>query len=371
MDSILAQLGLNRTAANPADFTAASNIGKQLDAVKSQISSTLNVINTTISGFKLMGVNNSILDTLKSLQTKLQALLTKVASPADLQKEWAHLNSELRSIQQSVATTKYNKMLQGVQESYSTVSKRVKEVESDKNITRELLLEYKTLLNDVSGSIAAVILTDPSKPDSNLPTNENGVFTHYVAPSGITTPENASDRLYDLDTKYDQIQTGTYNWRRLYVKIYKFFFTTFVEIMFYILIVCSMILAGTVCANTYISEKWIGNRIYYFMFGGALFFYLIIPIGIFKTPYWRSYLIPLYENVHAVASDITGGTNTPHVIRESVQDKTGAFTYEPMGATPTPLQESNKKLLRMLCIADTILLYGFGAMYGLTDKILG
>jgi len=372
MDSILGVLGLNKAATSPADFTAASVIGTQVAAVKSQINTTLNTINTAISGFKLLGVNNSILDNLKSLQTRIQDLLKKVASPADLQKEWAHINSELSAVQQSVAVSKYNKLLQSVKNSYTTVSNRVKEVSADKNISATLLSEYKTLREDVSGSIASVILTNPTTSGNPKPKIQDGVFTYYVPPSDITTPESASDRLYDLDTKYDQQQTGVFNWRRLYVKVYKYVMNSFIPISLLIIIILSMLLSGVVCANySYTIEKWEVLRVFYFIAGGLFGFWIVPIIGIFKTPYMYSYLIPMYPaiNVQTVVStptNVMSGGTTPL----QTPSQMSLFTYESVGTPPTEQQTSNKNMLRMLCILDTILMYGFFTTYVNTNNIL-
>jgi len=372
MDSILGLLGLNKAATSPADFTAASVIGTQVTAVKSQINTTLNVISTAISGFNLLGVNNSILDTLKSLQTRTQDLLKKVASPADLQKEWAHINSELLSVQQSVAVSKYNKLLDSVKNSYTTVSNRVKEVSADKNISATLLSEYKLLQEDVSGSIGSVILTNPVTSGNPQPRLQDGVFTYYVPPSDITTPASASDRLYDLDTKYDQEQTGVFNWRRLYVKLYKYVMNSFIPISLLIIVIFSMLLSGVVCANySYTIERWEILRVFYFIMGGLFGFWIVPFIGIFKTPYMYSYLIPMYpatseQTAASTPTNVMSGGTTPL----QPHSQMSLFTYESVGTTPTAVQTSNKNMLRMLCILDTILMYGFFTTYVNTNNIL-
>jgi hypothetical protein len=376
MDSILSTLGLGNRAVNPADYNTSSEIGKQLAAVKSQINGTLNTITAAISGFKLLGVNNNIITTLQGLQTQAQTLVTKVASPAELQKEWANIQSSLVNLQLSAASAKYNDLLNSVRLSYTTVSNRVGQVALDSNITPELLSDYNTLLNDVSGTVLAVLNTNPVTMGSTLPKTVDGIM-YYVAPSDITTPAAAADRLYDLDTRYDQLQTGQFNWRRFYTKIYNYIITKFIPLMFIVLIILSMILAGIVSANSNIGD-WEGGRIFSFVYGGLLLLpltihkaLLVFPIyilrGIINPPYWYSYLIPIYKHEAIVTtptgSGMNGGSTTP-----PPPDNTSLFTYDLVGSTPTATQTSNKNTLRTLCIIDLILLLGFGSMYGYTVK---
>ena len=368
MDSVLTSLGLNRAAPNPADFNAASDIGKQLTTVKGNINTTLSTIGAAITAGKAMGMNNGTINTLSSLETKTQALLTNNdMTPAALERQRAIIQAELVATQASVATTKYNELLAAVIASHMTVSTRVAQVANDTTISEPLLADYKTLLTDVSGTIDLVKATNPGTMGSTLPKTADGIL-YYVPPSGMTTPDDAKNRLYDLDTRYDQNQSGEFNWSRMYQKAYKFFFTTFVSVMFGILTVISILLGGIVTSNAYISE-WVGNRIYYFIYGGLLF-PLTIAYGIFYTPYWQAYILPITEYV-ATTTPLSGGsipvTTTAHA---APVDHTSLFQYVRVGATPTDVQTSNRKMLRMLCLIDLILFTGFTAMYGYTDKIL-
>jgi hypothetical protein len=249
------------------------------------------------------------------------------------------------------------------------VSTRVAQVTNDTTISDPILAEYKTLLSDVSGTIDMVKATNPATMGSTLPTTSDGII-YYVPPSGMTTPEDATSRLYDLDTKYDQNQSGEFNWSRMYQKAYKFFFTTFVSVMFGVLTVLSIILGGIVTSNAYISE-WVGNRIYYFIYGGLLF-PLTIAYGIFYTPYWQAYILPITEYVATTTTTptVTVGGSMATPMNPALVDHTSLFQYVRVGATPTDIQTSNRKMLRMLCLIDLILFAGFSAMYGYTDKIL-
>jgi len=233
-------------------------------------------------------------------------------TPAALEAKRAKIQADLIATQTTAVQEQYTTALSELQAKMKVIKERVEVVTADTTTSKGLSSQYKTLLTDISGAVSLLLASPPTFSTGISGSSGSGpAVSTYVIP---TTPSAADfqAQLDTLDSAKDTETGGAFNYERTMRHTRWWIKTYVVTPLFAIFIALSMILAGSIASNAYITAEkgYLMNRIFYFVYG-ALGFPLTILSACIKPPFWVSFLFPAYarENVDAGGNLIkqTGG----------------------------------------------------------------
>jgi hypothetical protein len=156
----------------------------------------------------------------------------------------------------------------------STISNRLDVVKSNTNITPELIKQYTTLNDKVTSALNTIKTADPLDDTAALPV--------------VASADDLLVELDVLDNQVDEIAAKTANVGRRMWNIVRRgmpYITVF-------LFIAGAILGGVIASNIYATESFWAIKLYYFVYGAALF-PVSLAIGAYNPPTWAAGFIPL------------------------------------------------------------------------------
>ena len=341
VSSLLSTVGLGPP--NPAAYSDASAVASQQTQAVSGLSSTVGTIGTTLSVLKATGASSTSIDKVSALQTQANTLLSQSSTmtPAALEAKRAKIQADLIATQTTAVQEQYTTILGELRAKMKEIGARVAVVTADTTTSKDLSSQYKTLLTDISGAVSLLVASPPTFTTGTSGSSGSGpAVSTYVIP---TTPSAADfqAQLDALDSAKDTETGGTFNYERTMRHTRWWIKTYVVTPLFAIFIALSMILAGSIASNAYVSAEkgYLMNRIFYFVYG-ALGFPLTILSACIKPPFWVSFLFPAYPrpNVDAGGNLIKqagGFLSLPQVSLQQLAN-TAVQPLAIKGLIPTP-----------------------------------
>jgi hypothetical protein len=313
VSSLLSSIGLGGQSPAAAAADASALATQQAQAV-SGITSSLNMLNQTITAGKMIGVSSDSLDKLTKASTDGQALLAQAAtmSPTQLAAKANDYKIQTTTAMFSTNVSDYNTGLQKMQTMRDTISGRVSEVNADVATSPGLLSQYAALLKDIDKSLATWKANSPidfavRQATSGSSGSESN--TAYALPS---TPSHTDyqEQLDNLDGLKETEENGApVSFSRMFRRFKNWTYVYLYYSLYMLVIVSSMIVGGIISANAYVEAEqgYTPNRLFYFFYG-MIGFPFSIAAGCIKPPFWVSSLFPLSQRVPAVQA---GGFLSP------------------------------------------------------------
>jgi len=315
VSSLLSSIGLGGQSPAAAAADASALATQQKDAV-SGITSSLNMLNQSITAGKMLGVSSDSLDKLTKASTDGQALLAQAAtmSPAQLAAKANDYKVQTTTAMFSTNISDYNTGLQKMQTIRDTISARVSEVSADATTSPGLLSQYAALLKDVDISLATWKASSPidfAVKQVTAGSSDADTNTAYALPS---TPSNTDyqDQLDNLDGLKETEENGApTTFSRIFRRFKNWTYVYLYYSLYVLVIISSMIVGGIICANAYVEAEqgYLPNRLFYFFYGMIGFPFSIVS-GCIKPPFWVSSLFPFSQRVPVVVKQ-AGGSLSP------------------------------------------------------------
>jgi len=302
MTSILQTLGLGPP--NPAAYSDASAVASQQTQALGGLQSTVASVGTALTFAKTSGVSSSTLDSLQTISTKGNTLMSQAATmnPATLATRTAALNSELMVAQFNALNEQYTKTLSETRAIAAIINTRVLEIRRDSTTSSGIRSQYESLLNDVSGSVTLLLASPPvytvtSTTSGSTGSSGSSSISSYVVPT-VPTAEEYQSRLDTLDGLKEQEEGSGYTFPRIWRRFKYWCYTYLYMGLLYVFMFSSFIMGGILSSNAYVSAEpmYLPNRIFYFVYG-ALAFPISILAGCVKPPFWVAGLFPAYARV--------------------------------------------------------------------------
>ena len=373
MNAVAGALGFV-PATDPTAYTNQVTLTEQTTAAITALKSTATLISTFATAITIIpGGDPVFVQKIKDLDAKAKAAVANTAgkAPAQIAKDTAELTSGLSSLQiQQAAAPVQKTEIQRTQDALDTITTRISELQR-KNVAANLIQPYIDLQTKTQGHISDLIALDIQKQQQEQQgqqgqqgqqeeqANTAEAFTSGSAPSldpiaDLASLDAATRNAIDSDTS----AFGTFR------KILSYGATS----IYYILLVVSLWIGGTATSNAF-NKKSLPVKIWYFIYG-AILFQITIPIyGIFFTPSWHAWLIPLIDRTssmnpvikslfgqYVVGAKQTGGSqgNAPDAPDAAAAPAAAAAPDSGPKAIGKTLID-NKHALRMLSIGTYIL----------------
>jgi len=283
-------------APNPAAYSDAAAVASQQTQAVAGLQSTVAIANTALTLAKTSGITSPTLLKLQDISTQGNKLLSQASTmtPATLEARRSKLESDLVTTQFTATQEQYKDAVKSTTDVYGKIATRVAEVHTDKTTSVTLLSQYDTLLTDVSGALKLLADSPPTYP---VPSSGSSGSSPppYAIPA---TPTDFQDRLDTLDGLKEAEEGQGFNpnriLRRLKFWSYEYLFTALLGIFLF----SCCLFGGIITSNMYAdAEKlYIGNRIFYFIYG-ALGFPFSILGGCIKPPFWVASIFPAIPRI--------------------------------------------------------------------------
>lgn len=271
MASVLEALGVTNTAApDPSSYDYVKAESSNLGDAKAGMNTLITSISMAVSAAKLAKVGGSFVDTLSSLGKEAKDAMNSTMTSAQMAAKTLDIKSRLETAKTQQVQAKQQELVAEVQKARDTISARVSGIGSD--TSEALLLKYNTLLENATASLAAA-QAGAMTPDSK----------------DFQTPDQLNDTLDDLNTQKDAEDNVAFNWTRYMKRVMRYV----MYLLFIISIVAGVLLGGVITSNMFADDYFWGIKLFYFIYGAALFPFPIIYATFVSTPYWVSTLIPL------------------------------------------------------------------------------
>lgn len=275
MADLLASLGIVSGPPDPKKLENQKEVAQQTNEVKDQIKGLLGSLGIVSQTAKLAGINTASIDALQKQADELVKNTT--LSPDQLEKKRAELEKkfEIEKAEQEEAAKKAIEAK--LQDALKAIEDRTTSAISDGGTSEGLRKRFEILLEDAKYSLKTfqdALVTPPTTPPVPTP----------------KTSEALMDELEILNLDKEKEEDSTFNLGRLVKRSLLQVKTYF----FYILFGFGLLIGGSFCSNMYALEKFIGIRLYYYIYG-ALLFPLVILWSIFSPPYLHSIVAPILE----------------------------------------------------------------------------
>jgi hypothetical protein len=331
---LLSSIGI--TAPKPADPAALGNlkeVEEQKEALKGQLKGTSDSIALAISGADLLGLDETYKTQLTDLKKQTDDLAASTnISPDQMEKKRKELDDKFSGLLKTQAASIDKRKLDEAQAAIDAVEARYKELQTDKNISQQLLGKYRDLLDVAKKSKDELKKSLDAAAAASLKKKEG--FQDAAAPpptpaAVIRSPTQILAELQALDFQKEAEDDKEFNAWRFAGRLWR----QYARFMAFCFCVVGAILGGIVAANHFVEEAFWGIKLYYFVYGAALF-PVSLAFGVAKPPYWYASVAPLFK-------------------RDTVEPQTlfqRWFTFEnPTVAAEDLRLEAGRTLLRMLC----------------------
>jgi len=180
------------------------------------------------------------------------------------------IKARLETAKQQQVQAKQQELVAELQKARDTISASASSIGSD--ITPGLKANYNKLLEAATASLTAA-QAGAMTPDSK----------------DFQTPDQLNDTLDDLNTLKDVEENAAFNWTRYMKRVMRYV----MYLLFIISIAGGVLLGGVITSNIFADDYFWGIKLFYFIYGAALFPFPILYATFVSTPFWVSTLIPL------------------------------------------------------------------------------
>jgi len=285
MASVLSALGI--TGVSAPDPSAYKNIqleSSNLGEAKSGMKGTISNIDMALSGADLIGLPPSYTSSIKSLRDEANTALNSNMNSAQLAAKSTDISERLKLATKQQQEQRQADLVASLTAARDTISTRVDAVKADKTTSPELLAKFTDLLVRANASLTTAKKQTITKEG-------------FQSPASTATPiqETADDLLAaldDLNALKDAEENKTFDWKRFGRKVLR-------VTMYFLFIISSVtgaLLGGIVLSNNYAADYFWAIKLYYFVFGAALFPFSL-AFGSAWTPLWLARIAPLVSLV--------------------------------------------------------------------------
>jgi hypothetical protein len=345
---LLSSIGI--TAQKPADPAALGNlkeVQEQTESLKAQLKGTSDSIQLALSGADLLGLDASYTAELTKLKKETDDLLaSNTLTPAQLETKRKEMDDKLSTLLKSQSASIDKRKLDEAQAAIDAVEARYKELQGDKNISQQLLGKYRDLLEVAKISKDELKKSLDAAAAASLKPKEGFQATAPAStppPVTMKTPRQIMAELEALNYQKEAEEDKEFDAWRFASRIGR----QYARFSAYCFCVVGAILGGIVAANHFVAEPFWAIKLYYFVYGAALF-PVALGFGVAKPPFWHASVAPLFK-------------------RDTVEPLTlfqRWFTFEnPTVAAEDLRLNAGKALLRMLCGGVGVSLLGFAAYF--------
>jgi len=271
MASVLAALGVTNTAApDPSSYDAVKAESSNLGDAKAGLNTLISNISMAVSAAKLANIGGSFVDTLSSLGKEAKDAMNSTMTSAQMAAKTLDIKARLETAKQQQVQAKQQQLVADLQKARDTISANVSSIGSD--ISPGLTAKYSTLLEAATASLTAA-QAGTMTPDSK----------------DFQTVDQLNDTLDELNTLKDTEENAAFNWTRYMKRVMRYV----MYLLFIISITGGALLGGIITSNMFADDYFWGIKLFYFIYGAALFPFPILYATFVSTPYWVSTLIPL------------------------------------------------------------------------------
>lgn len=291
MSDLFAAIGLSSTP-DPKQYTDQKEVAAQLTDAKSNMQGLLSTVNLASTGLSFIpGIPADLTESMNALQSQTQTLVTSTtATPTELATNQQKIEKKLDDINAQKDIIIQQNIVNELIAAVGAVDKRVVEVNADKTTSPELFASYKKLRTDSQLSLLAA-----QKKLTFLKTKKEG-FQSMSTPAAaaaaeqeMLTADEILSQLGILNLQKEDEEDKEFSWGRFGGRIWG----TILNVLFYVSVSIGGLLGGIVLSNTFMDSGYWGTRIFYFIYGVAIF-PVILLYGLIKPPIWRSTILPLY-----------------------------------------------------------------------------
>jgi hypothetical protein len=288
MSDLFAAIGLSSTP-DPKQYTDQKEVAAQLTDAKSNMQGLLSTVNLASTGLSFVpGIPTDLTESMNALQDQTQTLVTSTtATPTQLATQQRDIEKKLDDINAQKDIVLQNNIITELKDATDAVQKRVTEVQADTTTSPGLLTSYKKLLTN-----SQLSLSSAQKKLVFLKTKKEGFQSMPTPAAAEVAMLTADEILYELsilNSQKEDEEDKEFSWGRFGSRVW----ATVVTVLFYVSVSIGGLLGGIVLSNTFMDSGYWGTRIFYFIYGVALF-PIILLYGLIKPPIWRSTIIPLY-----------------------------------------------------------------------------
>jgi len=304
----------SKPATDPAAFEKQAAVNAQLQVVIVDLSGTISRINTAITGATGLQTTLANLNALKVRATSLRSAAPSM-SPVDIEKARGNIEAELTVLQASV-TSKADISASGERGlAVKELRDRVDEIKADPNASDPIKKEF----TDFS---AAVDLS--------------GGMTASFIRGRLSSMNNSAN----IDRYKDFVVT----------RMLTFSATIAFEVLYYTILVLSILFGGIIVSNMYFEEDFWAGRLYYFLYGMA-FFPISLLVGIVRPPLWLATIMPFFDrSVESPVQTVSGASSQSFLYRLIGSP---LFGYTP----PTPNHPSMSSSWRLRLISVVLAIF--------------
>ncbi len=334
---ILSTLGItNVPPPDPAALANLKEVQEQTENLKKQLKGTSDAIQLALSGADLLGLDETYKIQLNDLKKQVDDTLAATNLPPDqLEKKRKEFDTKLTDLLKTQAASMDKQKLDEAQGAIDIVEARYKELQGDKNISQQLLGKYRDLLevaktskDELKKSLDAAAAAS-LKPKEGFQDATTPVPPTILPPATMKTPRQIMAELEALNYQKEAEEDKEFDAWRFASRIGR----QYARFSAYCFCIVGAVLGGIVAANHFVGEAFWAIKLYYFVYGAALFPFTLV-FGVIKTPYWHANLAPLFK-------------------RDTVEPMTlfqRWFTFEnPTVAAEDLRLAAGKTLLRILC----------------------
>lgn len=296
MADILATLGI-ASKPDPNLYQNQKEVAGQITTAKDDLKQTLSSVNLAIAGVNLVpGVPQDVIDSLTGLRSQTQTLIDSTStSPDQLEKQRIEIESKLKNLESTREELMQAGLVKDLTEALDAITKRNEEIKSDTTVSASLKDKYKKLFDEATAALKAAqakLVAVKSKKEGFQPMTP----APAPGPAGVAaaalekTAQQFFDELAELDTQKEDEESKEFQWKRFFLRIWG----TISSTLFYISLGIAATLGGIILANLYTNTGYWGTRIFYFVYGAAMF-PLVLLYGMIRPPIWYSTFIPMYQ----------------------------------------------------------------------------
>jgi len=386
MASLLSTLGITNTAApDPSTYTNIKAETANLAEAKTELNSILSNIRIATNAAQLAGLPPSYTESLTALSNEATSAANSNMTSAQIAAKNTEIAAKMAELKEQQKLAVRQQSIDDMEAAVKTITERLNVIRADQRTSPELLEKYETLYKNAEAALVAVKAPPEAKKEGSE--SEPPALTYLTAAQYL-------DELDSLDTLKDAEEKKDFNWSRLAKRIlgWTMYFAMIISL------IIGFLFGGIIMSNSFAEDKFWAIKIYYFIYGAALF-PISISMGAVAPPYWVSTFIPLFltKNVPGVpmvpmvprVPVVPGAAPAPpksptagilSALRKipglpqfggSSEPSTGGlFSYQLVDPkNPTATQKLWKNILRGISISEIVLLLGVSVYYRL-DKIL-
>jgi hypothetical protein len=311
-------------------------VSSQLDEVRGNVNSTLGTVSFALDAAKALGVPASAVSNLEGLQTRAKELSQATnLTPAQMEAKRTEIEQGLAKARAEQEALTRAAALTRMEEVVAAVAAERKTVDGDTTLPRTLADSLKQLDDRCQAALKATKEAVAAKKDPA---------------ATVETPETL--RLA-LDSLISQRLTIENKENSGGVRAIRESIKWGVGGLMIFFIVGAAVLGGIILSNAYVTETFVGIRLYYFVYG-ILFFPLSLIYGAWKPPQWQSTLFPWFLRAEPDAK--TSSERLFSYYNYTPED--GDVEISP-GITRSTILEKSKSMLRWFSLGG-LLLTGVG-----------